>query len=224
MSVVRQRDTSSPEVAHRAYARDSRGSKSVYRAPIRTGPQGAFCTAHVFQQVPGQNRIFMGWYTQGTQVVDFTENADGTLDFKEAAYFIPEGANTWVSHVFKTERNADGSFSYYGATDFRRVAFRRTGARFRRLPAYFRGRQCSLVETFKLERPVFGGRRGAPLRIAYGSPHPRASPCASPAAAASCDGRRPTGSRGGRTVSRSPRAPAASTRCGRAGRHRWRRG
>jgi hypothetical protein len=70
----------------------------------------------VFQQIPGQNRIFMGWYSQGTQVVDFTENADGTVDFKEAGYFIPEGANTWVSHVFKVEKNANGTFTYYGAT------------------------------------------------------------------------------------------------------------
>ena len=31
----------------------------------------------------------MGWYSQGTQVVDFIENADGTIDFKEAGWFIP---------------------------------------------------------------------------------------------------------------------------------------
>ena len=66
----------------------------------------SLCTAHVFQQIPGQNRIFMGWYSQGTQVVDFTENPDGTIDFKEAGYFIPANANTWVSHVFKAQRNA----------------------------------------------------------------------------------------------------------------------
>ena len=34
----------------------------------------------------------MGWYAQGTQVVDFEENANGTIDFKEAGYFIPENA------------------------------------------------------------------------------------------------------------------------------------
>ena len=68
----------------------------------------------MFQQIPGQNRIFMGWYSQGTQVLDFTENADGTVDFKEAGYFIPASANQWVSHIFKVDRNADGSFTYYG--------------------------------------------------------------------------------------------------------------
>jgi hypothetical protein len=105
-----------PEEGQRAYGKTSTGERAIYRAPIRTGPQGAFCTAHVFQQIPGQNRIFMGWYSQGTHVVDFVEHANGTIDFKEAAYFTPENANTWTSAIFKVERNADGTFTYYGAT------------------------------------------------------------------------------------------------------------
>ena len=97
------------------YAKDSDGNRAIYRTPINTKPQGAVCTSHVFEQIPGQNRIFMAWYSQGTQVVDFTENADGTIDFKTAGYFIPENANEWVSHVFKVEQNPDGSFTYWGA-------------------------------------------------------------------------------------------------------------
>ena len=105
-----------PAGSQALYAKTKDGKKAIYRAPIRTQPQGTFCTSHVFQQIPGQNRIFMGWYSQGTQVVDFTENADGTIDFKEAAYYIPENANTWVSHIFKVQENQDGSFTYWGAT------------------------------------------------------------------------------------------------------------
>ncbi len=102
-----------------SYARTSKGDKAIYRARIRTKAQASLCTAHVFQQIPGQNRVFMGWYSQGTQVVDFTENENGTLDFKEAGYFIPTNANEWTSHVFKVDRNADGTFTYYGvASDF----------------------------------------------------------------------------------------------------------
>jgi hypothetical protein len=104
-----------PAEADVSYARDSRGNKAVYRAPVRTGAQATVCTAHVFQQIPGQNRIFMAWYSQGTQVVDFTENPDGTFDFKEAAWFIPANANEWVSHVFKAQENPDGTFTYWGA-------------------------------------------------------------------------------------------------------------
>src|SRR5687768_713501 len=79
-----------------AYARGSQGEKAIYRAPVRTGAQATVCTAHVFQQIPGQSRIFMGWYSQGTQVIDYTENADGTIDFEEAGFFLPVNTNEWV--------------------------------------------------------------------------------------------------------------------------------
>jgi hypothetical protein len=99
-----------------SYARTPAGEKAVFRVPVRTKVEASLCTAHVFQQIPGQNRIFMGWYSQGTQVVDFVENPDGTVQFTNAAWFIPENANTWTSAVFKTRANADGSFTYWGAT------------------------------------------------------------------------------------------------------------
>jgi hypothetical protein len=102
--------------AWKPYARTSAGKKAIYRAQVRTKPQATVCTAHVMHQIPGQNRIFMAWYSQGTQVIDFTENSDGTLDFKEAGWFIPANANEWVSAVFKVQRNANGTFTYYGAT------------------------------------------------------------------------------------------------------------
>ncbi len=112
-------DTTLPSTAAEAwepYARTPEGAKAIYRAPIRTKPQTSLCTAHVFQQIPGQNRIFMGWYSQGTQVVDFTEYKDGTVRFREAGWFIPEHANEWVSHIFKTQQNANGTWTYWGAT------------------------------------------------------------------------------------------------------------
>jgi hypothetical protein len=102
--------------AHQAYARTPGGQKAVFRAQIRTGPQVSICTAHVFQQIPGQNRIFMGWYSQGTRVLDFVEERDGTVRFAEAGFFIPESANTWTSHVFDFEQNRDGTYTYHGAT------------------------------------------------------------------------------------------------------------
>ena len=116
-------DTALPATAEEAwdaYARTPEGEKAIYRAPIRTGAQATICTAHVFQQIPGQNRIFMGWYSQGTQVLDFTENPDGTVEIKEVGSFIPAGANEWVSAIFKAQENPDGTFTYWGAAgDFR---------------------------------------------------------------------------------------------------------
>ena len=41
---------------------------------------------------------------------------DGTITLKEAGWFTPENANTWTSHVFKAQRNQDGTFTYWGAT------------------------------------------------------------------------------------------------------------
>ena len=99
-----------------AYAKTPSGGKAIFRVPVRTQTEATVCTAHVFQQIPGQNRIFMGWYSQGTQVVDFVENADGTISFREAGWFILEKANTWVSHVFKVRDNGNGTFTYWGAT------------------------------------------------------------------------------------------------------------
>lgn len=105
-----------PKRAFRAYARTPKREPAIFRTTIRTQPQPSLCTAHVFQQIPGQNRIFMGWYSQGTQVVDFRERRDGKVVFREAGHLIPANANTWVSHVFDWRRNSDGSYTYWGAT------------------------------------------------------------------------------------------------------------
>ena len=115
-SALSKSPPASAEAAQQAYARTPDGSKAIYRAPIRTKPQGTVCTAHVFQQSPGENRIFMGWYSQGTQVIDFVEEANGRIRFADAGYMIPENANTWSSQIFKVERNANGTTTYYGAT------------------------------------------------------------------------------------------------------------
>lgn len=108
-----------PDAAQEAwesYARTPFGEKAIYRAEPQTGAEGTACTAHVFHQIPGQNRIFMGWYSQGTQVLDFAEHADGTVSFRKAGHFIPVEANQWVSAVFKYRENPDGTFTYWGAT------------------------------------------------------------------------------------------------------------
>ena len=48
--------------------------------------------------------------------MDYVENADGTISFKEAAYFIPANANHWVLAIYRVDRNNDGSFTYYGTS------------------------------------------------------------------------------------------------------------
>jgi hypothetical protein len=102
--------------AFRSYSTALGGGKAIYRARVRTPGEPNACTAHVFQQIPGQNRIFMAWYSQGTQVVDFEEFENGRIDVREAGWFIPPRTNQWVSAIFKVERNSDDTFTYWGAT------------------------------------------------------------------------------------------------------------
>jgi hypothetical protein len=51
--------------------------------------------------------------------------------------------------------------------DVQRVVLSRRGGRFRSAPLHHRRASCGLLRQFKLERPVFGGTRRTPLRIAY---------------------------------------------------------
>ena len=54
-----------------------------------------------------------------------------------------------------------------GGRDVRRLTLRRARGRWSRRPAFHRGASCGLVPTFKLRRPVFGGRGSRPLVISY---------------------------------------------------------
>jgi hypothetical protein len=51
--------------------------------------------------------------------------------------------------------------------DTRRLVLRRANGRFSQRPDFFRRATCDLLDQFKLERPVFGGPRLTPLRLAY---------------------------------------------------------
>ena len=54
-----------------------------------------------------------------------------------------------------------------GGADVRRVALRRRGGRFTRMPDFHRPDRCGRVQSFKLERPVFGGRTNRALGISF---------------------------------------------------------
>lgn len=54
-----------------------------------------------------------------------------------------------------------------GRLDVRRFVVRRRDGRFRRLAGSERRRSCGLLAAFKLERPVFGGRRNRALSISF---------------------------------------------------------
>ncbi len=105
-----------PEAAQSAYALTPDGERAIYRTSVQTGGEAAFCTAHVFHQIPGQNRIFMAWYTQGTRVLDYIEYPDGTFEWIETGYFIQPNTDQWTSAVFDVVDNGDGTYDYYGVS------------------------------------------------------------------------------------------------------------
>jgi len=51
--------------------------------------------------------------------------------------------------------------------DVRRIVLRKRDGRFRRVGRHYRRGDCELLRSYKLERPVFGGRQGTPLRVAF---------------------------------------------------------
>jgi dienelactone hydrolase len=56
---------------------------------------------------------------------------------------------------------------YTSGRDVRRFALRRRRGRWSVRPAYYRRSSCGALPSFKLERPVFGGRRNRALGIAF---------------------------------------------------------
>jgi choice-of-anchor B domain-containing protein len=52
-------------------------------------------------------------------------------------------------------------------TDVRRIALRRVGGKWSRRPEFYRRASCDLLRSFKLERPVFGGRTNRALNVSY---------------------------------------------------------
>jgi hypothetical protein len=54
-----------------------------------------------------------------------------------------------------------------GRADVRRFALARRGGRFVRRPAFYRRASCGAISSFKLERPVFGGRANAEVDATY---------------------------------------------------------
>ncbi len=94
------------------YALQPDGSKAVFIGSSPT-PSPTFCTVHVIEQVPGEQRIIAAYYDGGTKVIDYAIDAQGRWTFDEVASYRLPGANTWASEVYKTVDNADGTRTYW---------------------------------------------------------------------------------------------------------------
>ena len=96
------------------YAKDPEGDNAVFIGDV-VMPEPTFCTAHVMEQIPGEQRFAIAWYTQGTKIVDYFINAQGRWTFRETASVVPLGPNadTWTSTVFKKKKSKDGKTVTY---------------------------------------------------------------------------------------------------------------
>ena len=96
------------------WAKTPDGDKAIFIGEVVI-PQATFCTAHVMQQVPGEQRFVIAWYSQGTKIVDWYVNDQGRWTFNEIASVIPQNpsADTWTSEVFKRVKNKNGTMTYY---------------------------------------------------------------------------------------------------------------
>lgn len=103
-------DISDP--ANITYAKTPTGQKAVWISDELV-PAPTFCTVHVIEQIPGEQRLIVGYYSQGTKIVDYFIDEDGRWTFKEVASLNLPGAQTWAVEDFEITKNANGTNTYY---------------------------------------------------------------------------------------------------------------
>jgi hypothetical protein len=99
----------------------------------------------------------------------------GLLASRPVARFARRGSFAWDGRPTAGGRRAGDGFYVVtlrrrgaaGGRDVRRFAFERRGGRFVRRGRFAAPRSCSVLARFELDRPVFGGRRSAPLTVRY---------------------------------------------------------
>jgi hypothetical protein len=80
-------------------------------------PSETFCDIHVIEHVPGEQRFIAAYYRQGIKIVDYFEDAQGHVQFRETSSFTLPNANTWAAEDFKIAANPDGTRTYFIAAD-----------------------------------------------------------------------------------------------------------
>lgn len=94
------------------YAEADHGGKAVYVSDAVL-PSGTFCTIHVIEQIPDEQRIIAAWYSQGVKIIDYTIDAEGKWSFEEVASYTLLPNDIWAAEVFRIEEEEDGNRTYY---------------------------------------------------------------------------------------------------------------
>lgn len=96
------------------YAQKNGGGKAVWIGTPYI-PAATFCTVHVIEKIPDEQRFIVAYYSQGTKIMDYWIDAEGEFHFRETASIILSNANTWTTEDFKIVDNPDGTRTYYFA-------------------------------------------------------------------------------------------------------------
>jgi hypothetical protein len=94
------------------YAETPDGERAIYIGQPQV-PAPTFCTMHVIEQIPGEQRLAVAYYSQGTKIIDYAVDDNGKWTFRETASIVFPGAQTWASQPFKIKKNSDGTKTYY---------------------------------------------------------------------------------------------------------------
>lgn len=92
------------------------GEPATYIADVTTVAP-TFCTSHVMELIPGEQRFVIAWYTQGVRIVDYEVDENGALTFTEVASLVIPNADTWVAEAFRSTDNEDGTRTYHILTN-----------------------------------------------------------------------------------------------------------
>jgi hypothetical protein len=98
------------------YAENQDGGKAIYITPANT-PTATFCTIHVIEQIPDEQRIIAAWYSQGVKILDYFIDDQGRFAFQETAGYAYQPNDIWVGEVFKIKDNEDGTRTYWFASN-----------------------------------------------------------------------------------------------------------
>ncbi|MCA1709025.1 MAG: hypothetical protein LC808_39415, partial [Actinobacteria bacterium] len=87
--------------------------------------EGSNCTSHVFWEWKGvRHLISAAWYSSGTEVFRYKANFKthpATIKFYGKKTFVPPGASTWTSRIYRQQKNDDGTITlFFVATDIAR--------------------------------------------------------------------------------------------------------
>lgn len=94
------------------YALQPDGSKAVWQSDV-LNPAATFCDIHVIEQIPGEQRLIVAYYSSGTKIVDYFIDAQGRWTFRETASLMITGANTWAVEDFMIRKNRGPTKTYF---------------------------------------------------------------------------------------------------------------